>query len=247
MPERPILLLHDRNTEHNTPEALDRTITIFKQLGFSFVDPVGNPIPPVDASLKDICPARYRVDARYQDLAPGETHRHGISCASAFGIFEGRSEREFSANSPLTRGQAATVIERLINELGIVITAEDENRFSDTSGTTHASAINRLASVGVVDGRPNGTFEPHTVITRGQLASLIHAALTQLFDVEYVESSSFTDTETSIFSRPIGDLSAVGILSGQSDGTFRPNATVTRGQTASILMRAYVYVATETD
>lgn len=246
VPDRPILLLHDRNTEHNTPEALDRTITIFKQRGYSFVDPVGNPIPPLDQSLKDTCPARHRVDARYRDLAPGETHRHGIFCATAFGIFAGQSEGEFSPNSPLTRGQAATVVERMINQLGIVITSDGGNRFTDTAGTTHSAAINRLASIGVVGGRPDGTFQPHTAITRAQFASMIHTALTELFDAQFEEDASLGDTRPSIFSQALADLSASAILSSKPNGTLRPNATVTRGQGASIVMRAYVHVVAGT-
>src|SRR3546814_16921456 len=56
---------------------------------------------------------------------------------------------------------------------GCVGTQVPSAGFSDVAGgSTHAAAIDCLASLGIADGRSDGTYGPTRPVTRGQFASL---------------------------------------------------------------------------
>jgi hypothetical protein len=107
-------------------------------------------------------------------------------------------------------------------------------RFTDTRGTTHDAAIEALADAGITGGFADGTFRPQANVTRGQMA----AFLTRALELPTAEGSSFTDTAGTTHEAAIEALAAAGITGGFADGTFRPEANVTRGQMAAFLTRA---------
>ncbi len=95
-----------------------------------------------------------------------------------------------------------------------------------------------LAEQGLVNGYGDGTFRPGTSLTRGQFAVIVFKS-----DApdDYVPPATpqFSDVPTSHpFYKHISWLAEEGVVSGFSDGTFRPGASLTRGQLAVILTRA---------
>ena len=104
--------------------------------------------------------------------------------------------------------------------------------FPDVSGV-HREAVLKLADDGIINGCGDGLYCPGRGLTRGQMASLMARAL------GLQESSSaqrFPDVPTHHpHRRGIHALVEAGVVSGYSDGTFRPQVDVQRDQMATFL------------
>lgn len=107
-------------------------------------------------------------------------------------------------------------------------------RFSDTEGNVHAAAIEALAAAGVARGRADGSFDPNGLVLRGQMASFLARALR----LPAGPPSAFADVGGTTHEAAVSAVSQAGIASGYSDGTFKPDLAVTRGQMATFLARA---------
>jgi hypothetical protein len=107
--------------------------------------------------------------------------------------------------------------------------------FSDVSaGNVHRDNILALANAGIILGFEDGTFRPFLNVTRGQLSSILaRTAGLEPASAPY----DFTDIAGSVHAGNIQALADAGIISGFSDGTFRPSLPVTRAQAASLIGR----------
>lgn len=106
--------------------------------------------------------------------------------------------------------------------------------FTDIPGNTHERNIEKLVLNGITSGVGGGRYGVADTVTRGQLATFIARAL----GLAPLADGPFTDTAGSIHEGNINAVAAAGIVSGFSDGTFRPGDPVTREQLASFIARA---------
>ena len=113
--------------------------------------------------------------------------------------------------------------------------AAEEVSFPDVVGTTHEAAIVAIVEEGVASGYTDGRFGPADPVTRGQMATFLARAL----DLPPATDESFPDINGHTHEASIRALAASGITGGFADGTFRPNATVIRGQMATFLTRGF--------
>jgi hypothetical protein len=104
------------------------------------------------------------------------------------------------------------------------------------SSDTHAEAIELLAALGWARGYSDGTYRPSVSVERGQMATFL-ARATSLPGSD--GSSPFKDTAGSVHEPAIVAVAESGIASGYPDGSFRPQQSVTRGQMATFLARAF--------
>ncbi|WP_163537288.1 S-layer homology domain-containing protein [Gracilibacillus sp. YIM 98692] len=108
----------------------------------------------------------------------------------------------------------------------------DVNQYSDH--------ISSLVDEGIINGYPDGTFKPEDGILRIQAVNMILREM----GVD-VENSNAPDPEFKDISPGDGEFKAVakavelGFIKGKPDGTFDPRGNLTRGQMASILVKAY--------
>jgi hypothetical protein len=114
--------------------------------------------------------------------------------------------------------------------------------FGDDNGNVHEANINLIAYLGITLGTSEGTFSPNDSMTRGQMAAFLNRAL----NLPPSDVDAFTDDDDSIFEDDINAIAAVGIARG-SDGEFRPDETITRGQMAAFLNRAFDLPASDVD
>lgn len=101
--------------------------------------------------------------------------------------------------------------------------------FSDVSTTYWAKAyIDALASQGLIDGLPDGSFAPERSMTRAELA----AQIAQTFRlVPQRPPSTFADvSETHWAKAAIERTTAIGFMQGYPDNTFQPDASLSRLQ-----------------
>ncbi len=110
--------------------------------------------------------------------------------------------------------------------------------FSDVApGYIFHDDIYGLACLGLLDGYPDGSFRPNEFTTRGQFAKIAVNA----FGLS--ASNPITPTFSDVFSsnpfyRFIEAAAHSGVMTGYSDGSFRPDASITRVEVAAVARRA---------
>ena len=88
-------------------------------------------------------------------------------------------------------------------------------------------------------GYPNGNVEPNGNITRAEVATIFFRLLTEeVRTANSTQSNSLSDvTRGQWFNHAVSTLSSMGIVKGHNDGTFVPNAPITRAEFAAIAAR----------
>ncbi|MFF2481139.1 S-layer homology domain-containing protein [Paenibacillus sp. NPDC058071] len=108
--------------------------------------------------------------------------------------------------------------------------------FTDINGHWAASGIREAARKGIVNGDPDGRFRPNASITRAEFIVMVMNAL----DDGKVERDLYFSDEAKIGSwarASIAEAVRRGFANGYEDGSFRPNATITRAEIAAIVGR----------
>jgi hypothetical protein len=110
--------------------------------------------------------------------------------------------------------------------------------FSDVTASYWAfDVIGELSSKGILAGYPDGTFKPDNKITRAEFAKIATLAL----KAPAVNPSrpTFSDyTPGDWFFGSVETAVYAGLVKGYEDGTFRPNALISREEAATILERS---------
>ena len=137
-------------------------------------------------------------------------------------------------NANVSRAETATIFFRLLKSDirdGHLIA---DNGFSDVSdGQWHNKAISTMAKLGIVKGRRADSFDPDASITRAEFA-----AICVRFNTKPVENSgSFSDISGHWAENEIERAAAFGWISGYPDGTFRPDARITRAEAMTMINR----------
>ncbi|MBA2281560.1 MAG: S-layer homology domain-containing protein [Acidimicrobiia bacterium] len=166
---------------------------------------------------------------RFSDIA-GNAHAANIERLAALGVTSGFPDGTFRPDSPVTRAQMAAFLKRAY----FLGDAAGQASFPDTVGNTHEAAIRDVVFAGVAAGTSDGLFHPERPVTRGQMAAFL-ARAERLADGG---ARGFCDTAGHTFEDEIRAVAGAGIAAGGTDGCFRPDATVTRGQMATFLVRA---------
>jgi len=98
--------------------------------------------------------------------------------------------------------------------------------------------IYRATKLGLVNGFEDGSFRPDQAMNRAELAVIIGRAL-QL-PANAAKQSKFADNDTipAYAKSYVAQLAELGLLNGYTDGTFRPNQSITRAELAVIVARA---------
>jgi len=114
--------------------------------------------------------------------------------------------------------------------------------FEDITQDFHRAAIECLSWWGLVQGKDATTFDPHALVTRGQMASEL-ATLMEAVGVVLPNNppDAFPDDNGSPHEHAINQLAALGVIHGYTNGNFGPDDSLIRGQVASLVVRAYEF------
>lgn len=90
-------------------------------------------------------------------------------------------------------------------------------------------------------GYPNGTFKPDGNITRAEVATIIYRLMTPETRAKFSSADCmFSDVQAGMwFNESVCTLANAGIISGYPDGTFKPNANVTRAEFSAMIARMF--------
>ena len=134
----------------------------------------------------------------------------------------------------ISRAETATIFFRLLKADIRDGNLTADNEFSDVSdGQWHNKAVSTMAKLGIVKGRRADRFDPDASITRAEFA-----AICARFNTKPVENSgSFSDISGHWAENEIERAAAFGWISGYPDGTFRPDARITRAEAMTMINR----------
>ena len=107
--------------------------------------------------------------------------------------------------------------------------------FSDVKNHANQTAIEQLASRGIINGMGKGTFAPNKTMTRAEFAAIVTRAL----GLPAKDTKAFTDVPSSKwYAGYIGTANISGIVNGVGSGKFNPDGTITRQEAAAMVARA---------
>lgn len=137
----------------------------------------------------------------------------------------------FGPNDNMTRAQVAQMFYNLLLEKDILVTTS----FSDVPADAwYAKAVNTLASLGIIKGIGNDQFAPNRTITRAEFTVIAM----RFANVSATVTNPFSDIASSDwYYTAVTSAVSYGWITGYSDGTFKPMATITRAEVATIVNR----------
>ncbi|MEC0092574.1 Ig-like domain-containing protein [Paenibacillus macquariensis] len=141
--------------------------------------------------------------------------------------------------SSVTGSPTAMLFSGKVSGNSVIGPAIGYSYYSDTMKHWAKEAILELSQKLIVESRPSSgdKFEPDKNITRAEFAVFIAKGL----GLAGEETSRFPDVTSGTTGAYIGAAAKAGIITGNSDGTFKPNSNVTREQMALMMVRAMEY------
>ncbi len=155
-------------------------------------------------------------------------------------IFNGFPDGSAGLSKPLTRAQAASVLNRTFAFSLFVPTT---TVFSDVpAGSTHEKAINALYWAGISNGCTASprNYCPDQAITRKQFATLLAKSLQPYVPMPQTDAVyTYSDVPSGDTAAPyLNYLTLLGVINGCGNGKFCPDQPLTRAQAVTIMVRA---------
>ncbi len=148
----------------------------------------------------------------------------------------------FKPNDNMTKAEASTIFARLL--VGSqTIPSGFETRFTDVKkGEWYYDAVAYLDANGFFYTTEGTTFNPNAKITRAEFVELAVFCSAKAT----INGESFKDVPAgSKYASVISTAVASGLVNGYGDGTFKPDATITRAEVVTVVNRALSLVANE--
>lgn len=174
------------------------------------------------------------AEERFNDLQYSKWAEDGIEYMAKRGTVAGYGDGKFKPAGLVTRAQAVTFLVRELYPEQLEKPAEGTT-YSDVPKTHAFTKEIAIASKnGLASGFPDGSFRPDAPLSRAETA----AFLTRAYSLsEGKQTANWSDTENHWAAAPILVMSSNGLVGGYSDGTYRPNQTVTRAEYAVFMSR----------
>ena len=137
----------------------------------------------------------------------------------------------FGPDDHMTRAQAAQMFYNLLLDQEVSAAV----RFTDVPADAwYARAVETLASLGMVEGVGGGKFAPERTITRAEFTVMAM----RFARLPEGGENPFSDVTSSdwFYDQVVGAVQ-YGWITGYTDGTFRPEATITRAEVTAITNR----------
>lgn len=153
-----------------------------------------------------------------------------------FAFVNGYPDGTVKPTGDVTRAEVAAILYRVMDADCVKTYETTRCSFSDVvRGDWFNTYVATLENAGViVDTRTNGKFRPNEAITRAELAAM----LAQFADIKSA-ANSFNDVSARHWaSDEIAVCAKMGWINGYPDGSFRPDATITRAEMMAMINRA---------
>lgn len=136
----------------------------------------------------------------------------------------------------ITRAEVATIFFRLLTDETRESYWSQSSGFTDVaSGAWYNNAVSTLTRAGILDGYEDGSFRPNASITRAEFTKI---AVSFFKHAGGASANPFNDVpESAWYAEFVKAAAELGLIDGYEDGTFRPNAPITRAEACTIVNR----------
>lgn len=144
--------------------------------------------------------------------------------------YQSKSHRKFLATS-LTAAMVASAVAPTAGLAASSFPDVKEDSF-------YYDYVTALSEAGIIDGRPDGSFDLGGKLNRAEAAKMISKILE--LDTASAPAASFEDVKQGVwYSEYINALYAEGKIDGMTETEFAPNAELSRAQLAKLVVEAY--------
>lgn len=134
----------------------------------------------------------------------------------------------------ITRDEVTTIFYRLLRVEERIKYATTSNPYTDVPADRWSNkAISTMTNGKFVEGYPNGSFRPHAPITRAEFVTMA----TRFANLTAATTNPFSDISGHWAYDYILKGYNAGWINGYPDGSFRPNAYITRAEVMTIINR----------
>ena len=128
------------------------------------------------------------------------------------------------------------------------VTVTEAEMFSDVSSSKwYYDYVLQASNLGIINGKGDGIFAPEEDVTRGDFAVMLTNML-GVTELPHVVNNPFADVNEDIYySDAIAYCYEQGYIGGYPDGSYRPEATITRQEAAKIIAEALGLTETDSD
>ena len=145
--------------------------------------------------------------------------------------------------------RALSLVLAVVMVIGLMVvgaSAVSYNDFSDRGEIVNKDAVSMLTTLEIIEGLPDGSYDPTGDVDRAMMAKMISVALTNNEDCDTLYTnvnSGLTDISANWARGYINYCYVRGIIAGRGDNTFDPSANVTGVEAAKMLLAALGYNA----
>ena len=132
----------------------------------------------------------------------------------------------------------------LIGMMVVSASAVSYNDLTDKDQIVNKDAVSMLVSLGIIEGKPDGSYGPTENVDRAQMAKMLSVIMNKGVDNSALYqsvNSGLTDITSNWAKGHINYCYTTGIIAGRGNGTFDPSATVTALEAAKMLLVAVGY------
>ena len=132
----------------------------------------------------------------------------------------------------------------LVGMMVVSASAASYNDLTDKDQIVNKDAVSMLVTLGVIEGKPDGSYAPTEGVDRAQMAKMISVIMNQGVDngALYENSpSGLTDISSHWAKGHINYCYTTGIIAGRGNGKFDPDAGVTGSEAAKMILTALGY------
>lgn len=157
-----------------------------------------------------------------------------LNGSNHFAYVVGYKDGNVRPQGNITRAETAAIFFRLLKEEVRSENLSKHNDFADvTEDSWYNTAVSTMAGMNILKGRTTNSFAPQAPITRAEFA-----AICARFDSGRAEeNSSFTDISGHWAEKEIERAATLGWVSGYTDGSFHPDAPITRAEAMTLINR----------
>ena len=143
--------------------------------------------------------------------------------------------------------RALSLLLAVVMVIGMMVvgaSAASYTDFSDKGEIVNKDAVSMLTTLGIIEGKPDGSYAPGEGVDRAQMAKMISVIMNQGTDNSALYENSptgLTDIASNWAKGHINYCYTTGIIAGRGNGTFDPSAGVTAVEAAKMLLVAAGY------
>lgn len=206
------------------------------------------------------------LELPYSDVLENEWYYKDIKTAYFSGIIKGTSSSSFEPNISITRAEAAAIALRVLNNTQESIDSYARSEQQSGNKITmpklvpdvnknkicpdidknkwYYNEVVKLVSTGIMQGDETGFFRPDDSITRAETAVIavkLYEYVKNNLNIQNVKKSNSAKLNdiypTDWFYEVVHTAAEYGLITGDSEGTFRPYDSITRAEFAAIIIR----------